>query len=423
MVKGRGDARYLNLQMESASKEAMALVRWIAEETWSRVPSKRTNASRSHIVATAAFVADLLKAAEFDRSCFRPMGRSSFTGERIGYRAFKKVVDGARAAKLITVVEGSGGGTLVGEATRFRPTSALLKLAESFGIEAAEWQRHFRSIPRPAKIAEPLVLKSSSKLIGRSKRDGIRMSFDATETKPMELARQVDEINAFIAGVQIEPDSEHYAFHRIFNEGDVPGLEWNKGGRLYSMGDSYQQRKAEQRAKMRLNGEPVVEIDICASHLTILHAKLGVPLSRNSPDPYEHPSLPRHVVKTWVTMTLGYDRFHSRWSSDAIKDYREKHGGTLGKDYPIKEVREEVLKMIPLLKDWGNCSIRWGDLQFIESCAVVDTVHQLATEYGVPALPVHDSIIVPVSKEEMARSVLTANFKKHAGVDPCLVVK
>lgn len=174
---------------------------------------------------------------------------------------------------------------------------------------------------------------------------------------------------------------------------------------------------------MRIAGEATVEIDIRASHLTILHALLARPFDRHGPDPYRHPDIPRDVVKRWVTMTLGFDSFQSKWSSLAVKAYREETGRTLGKDYPIKRVREEVLELLPLLKDWETCSIRWGHLQYIERCAIVDTVHQLAVAHDVPALPVHDSIILPVSKKELATTVLKANFKKHVGVEPVLTRK
>jgi hypothetical protein len=95
----------------------------------------------------------------------------------------------------------------------------------------------------------------------------------------------------------------------------------------------------------------------------------------------------------------------------------------LGKDFPIKMVRQETLKLMPLLNDWHSSDLRWCDLQYIESCAIVDTVHQLAITNGVPALPVHDSIIVPASMEALAASVLKANFKHHVGVEPTLSTK
>jgi hypothetical protein len=88
------------------------------------------------------------------------------------------------------------------------------------------------------------------------------------------------------------------------------------------MGDSYQQMPAEDRSKIKLNGEPVVELDIRASHLTILHAKLRRPFDPAGDDPYRHPKIPRYVLKAWVTMTLGYDRFQTRWSSGAVNGPR-----------------------------------------------------------------------------------------------------
>lgn len=425
MVHSRDGARYLNLRLEASSKQAKAFSEKLAQDIWEMGSARKTRPSSKHVAAAGAFFADLLKVAgeDPDRFSYRPMMASSFTGERIGYRSLKQVVDGARATKLIEVREGAGGGNLVGQATRFKTTPALLLLAKAFGIEPTEWQEHFRSIPRPKTIAEPVVLKSASKLVGGWKREGVRMPFNPSNPTVVELARQVNEINAFFSDVRIEPDAEHYAFHRIFNEGDQAGFAWDKGGRLYSMGDSYQSRKPAVRSKMRLNGEQVVEIDIRASHLTILHARLGEPFDPSAKDPYWHPDIPRHVMKGWVVMTLGYDKFHRAWSSDMIKGYRDKASSLLGKDYPIRLVREKALEALPILNEWESSPLRWGDLQYIESCAVVDTVHQLATVKGIPGLPVHDSIIVPESTKTIAASVLRANFEKHVGVEPMLTFK
>ncbi len=423
MGSRRDGSGYMSLRMQASSNEAKSLITNIADQTWSCLSGKKRGVSRIHSIATGAFIADLLKAASRSSPCYRQMGRSSFTGERIGYRALKQVADGAEAAGLIRITKGTGGGIKVGEATRFNATCKLLQLAEHHGVDPSDWQLHFEAIRRATSISEPLILKSASKRVAGWKLDAVRMPFDGADPRVIALAQQVDELNTFFESVSIEPTSDHYSFHRIFNEGDTPGFAWNKGGRLYSIGDSYQIRKSVDRAKMKLNGEPVIEIDIQASHLTILHACMGKPLDPTSHDPYQHPSIPRRILKGWVVMTLGHNRFHRAWSADMIADYHERTGGKLGKDYPIKNVREEALKLFPLLKDWETCSTRWGDLQFIESCAVVDTVYHLAMEHEVPALPVHDSIIVPVSEKELASSVMISNFEKHVGVKPALSLK
>ncbi|MXO95357.1 hypothetical protein GRI34_02845 [Erythrobacter aquimaris] len=421
----RENASYLNLRLEPCSDEAQAFVCKVSSQTWASSDSKRPRPSKLHEEATGAFIADLLTCHAQDPSkcLYRSMMASSFTGERIGYRAFRRLVEGSVSAKLVSVVGGTGGGNEIGLATRFKATVSLISLADKCGIDLEKLDTHFRPIPRPSRIAYPLLLRGASRQVGCKKEQGRNIPVDYGKPEAAALAEQVNDLNTFFADIQIEPASDHLAFHRIFNEGDTRGFAWNKGGRLYSMGNSYQQRKHAVRSCMKLEGEAVVEIDIRASHLTILHAKLGQAFDPSSRDPYSHPAIPREVLKGWVAMTLGHDRFHRAWTKDKKADYHNETGRDLRKDFPIKGVREEALKLHPVLRGWPTCDVRWGDLQFIESCAVIDTVHQLAREPRLPALPVHDSIIVPVSKRELACSVLKANFKKHVGVEPALSIR
>ena len=425
METERENASYLQLRSEPYSDEAVALVDKVSDISWALSDSKRAKPSERHAEATGAFIGDLLacQAKSPAKYLYRPMMASSFTGERIGYRVFKRLVEGAQSAKLVSVAIGTGGGSEIGVATRFRAEATLINLALDYGITPKELDAHFRPIARPTRVAHPLLLRGASKYVGCKKQQGRNIPINYGKPKVAAFAEQVNTLNAFFASIQIEPAGDHFAFQRIFNEGDSPSFDWNKGGRLYSMGDSYQQKKSADRASMKLDGEPVIEIDIQASFLTILHALLGKPLDPTSHDPYQHPSIPRHILKGWAVMTFGHNRFHRAWSADMIADYHERTGRKLGEDYPIKKVREEALKLLPLLKDWESCPLRWGDLQFIESCAVVDTVYHLAMEHEVPALPVHDSIIVPVSEKELASSVMISNFEKHVGVKPALSLK
>jgi hypothetical protein len=114
-----------------------------------------------------------------------------------------------------------------------------------------------------------------------------------------------------------------------FEHGDQPGFHWNKGGRLYSDGpDNYQRLKEAERLRIRLDGQPVVEIDIKCSYLTILHAKAGLPLDLRE-DPYGIPDVPRKVVKGWLVATLGADKHLRQWPLDQRADYATKCGGDL----------------------------------------------------------------------------------------------
>jgi hypothetical protein len=126
----------------------------------------------------------------------------------------------------------------------------------------------------------------------------------------------------------------HRGYIRVFNNGDHPNFNWNMGGRLYSYGESnYQQKDKVKRLKMTINGEPVCEIDIRASYLTIFHALYGAPFDARH-DPYDLQGLgpkARDVVKRWITASFGNNAPITKWPKKVAADYREQTGKILGK--------------------------------------------------------------------------------------------
>lgn len=426
----RGEEDYLSLSIEAKSDEAKGFCWEVAKRLW--LPSKTHPSPTCHFGnATESLVGTLLRSACVDPNAyvFRMMSRDSFKGQAVGYGPFKKVADRLETEGLIEIVKGARETAYKGHATRFRAKPKLIQIAKDNGIELADWAKHFGWLPRPSAIAEPLVLKSSSAMgwkdRKRVKLEGTRIPVDLKKPKAKALAAQVNELNSFFADVEIKPDGSHHAFQRVFNQGDLPGFDWNKGGRLISIGQSYQQMSQADRKAITLDGKSTIEIDIRASQLTILHAKLGLSFDPAVRDPYDHPDIPRDIVKAWVTMTLGHDRYQRCWSKPNKEDYHTsaRGSGDLQRDYPIKEVRQAVLDLLPCLKDWDHCPVRWGELQFVESCAVIDAVHRLAMAHSIPALPVHDSIIVPCENEAIAREVLVDTFEHHVGMKPVLTIK
>ena len=51
---------------------------------------------------------------------------------------------------------------------------------------------------------------------------------------------------------------------------------------------------------------------------------------------------------------------------------------------------------------------------------IISTMLRLAREHNIPALPVHDSLIVPRSKEVIAYGILDEQFTKIIGEVPKL---
>ena len=59
---------------------------------------------------------------------------------------------------------------------------------------------------------------------------------------------------------------------------------------------------------------------------------------------------------------------------------------------------------------------------FSESRVIISTMLRLAREHNIPAAPVHDSLLVPRSKEVIAWKILNEQFTKIIGVEPKLKV-
>jgi len=134
-------------------------------------------------------------------------------------------------------------------------------------------REHFVQQP-PKKMIE--VRTKSTKAFGREA-TGKRMKFEHTE-KSRAMKADVKSLNKFLAGFELEGGS-FSGYRRLFVRGDVDGFDFQWGGRLYGVGElGYQTIKKTQRQQMTIGGEEVVEIDINASYLTILHGMAGYPL-------------------------------------------------------------------------------------------------------------------------------------------------
>jgi hypothetical protein len=386
--------------------------------------------------AVEGLAGDLLLAQSHTKAkgwVFRSLRTASFTGEDVGYRSFTPVIKQLTALGLAehkvgfqTWLEGfdEGGPKLPHRrfAPRFRATPKLLLLSERHGVPIAQAKDHF-ILELPTK---PLQRRTrTTKAYNGDKIKGRSMKIDPTsQTKALEA--DVRELNLFFDGFELRGGT-HRGFIRIFNQGDDPDFDWNKGGRLYSHGrDNYQSMSSEERRLMTIGGERVCEIDIRASYLTIFHSwfdeQLDLSIDR---DPYSLPGLgqeARGVVKLWFVATFGSAGHLTRWPADISSDYhKETKGQKLGKDYPIKLIREKAIQAFPLLASWGERKNGWADLMFVESAAMVATMIDLMRDHSVPSLSVHDSLIVPASKQQLAEKRLTAQYHWATGVEPTLV--
>lgn len=243
--------------------------------------------------------------------------------------------------------------------------------------------------------------------------------------KTASIRNVVGRINAIYSRHRFDllPQPQVY---RLFNCADLESFDFNKGGRLY--GD-FQNVSRPQRKHALIDGQTVAELDLKASHLTILYGITNTPMSEG--DPYHIYGLFRPVVKALVTrmMGLGHTKL-VRWSEesrelllDELSDGHHMDAKTFNKLYPIKASTQKVLECHPVLDQLCPDQLDWADLQFLESEVLISAVLRLGEEYDIPALPVHDSIIVPANAAQLGRTCLAEAFKKITGQMPMIEMK
>jgi hypothetical protein len=276
----------------------------------------------------------------------------------------------------------------------------------------------------PELLRHPLVRKTTSTWLGDHKIPGRRMKIDYSDPGVKALEQVIIDLNAFIAQFDIRGGT-HHGYIREFNCGDHRRFAWNLGGRLYSVGaESYQGLSPAERKLMTIDGQPVIELDIRASALTIFQGQAGQPLDFEvNPDPYALPELsdtPRDLVKAFITATFGKGRLPARWPQKVALAHQEETGHSLSQQYPFSPVRDAVARAYPRLAELRQDDAQppiWAKLMYLESEAVLKTMLALK-DLSIPSLSVQDSIIVPQDSTQLAKDTLSRFYRAITGATP-----
>ena len=424
------DARFMVLMCPPASPEAKALVNDIIniiEQTEQRQRARKAKDKAAFRAAVGLVVGDLLIALEVKEHgwSYHGLSPAAFDDQPVGYKTFKPIVETMEAMGLIVISKGQNikapqfneGATSYypGFASRFRPTQVLVSMARASGVGQRQAREHFIH-QLPKKVIE--VRTKSAKAFGR-KATGKRMKLEHTE-KSRAMEADVKSLNKFLAGFELEGGS-FSGYRRLFSNGDINGFDFQWGGRLYGVGDySYQNIKKTERQKMTIGGEEVVEIDINASYLTILHGMAGYRLP-NRNDLYAVGVYDRVIVKAWITATIGHHGFHTKWPDNAIKEIKAA-GIERPKKMTVTSLQPVILDHFPMLADWPSQKVTWADLMFTESEIIIGTMLELMHSYGIPCFSVHDSIIVRKSDQQIAMETLKDQFFRRTSIEPRLKV-
>jgi hypothetical protein len=207
---------------------------------------------------------------------------------------------------------------------------------------------------------------------------------------------------------------------RIFNEGLM--------GRWFQKGEmSYQQLSSVERSKLLLNGEPVVEIDYSAMHPHILYA-------------WENEQCPgdfytgimnqcgcdRFVAKSIVLIAINASGYASLVGAiNSNKGETERANKNRAVPEPVlyselknhgltaKEVVEAIKIAHPVIAKYVYRAMA-NKLMLVESDIMTSVLLKLM-RLSIPALPVHDSVIVPSRHKDVARRVMQDTFTEQTG--------
>lgn len=209
---------------------------------------------------------------------------------------------------------------------------------------------------------------------------------------------------------------------RIFKQGLI--------GRWFQKGEmSYQQLSKEERVKLRINGESVTEIDYSAMHPHILYAWEN----KQCPGDFyeriiEQCGCDRFVAKQITLIAVNASSYRSLVSAiNRDKGDTEKANKSRAIPEPVlydelkkqnltpKDVVDAIKIAHPVIAKYIYSAMA-NKLMLVESDIMTSVLFKLM-ELGIPALPIHDSVIVPSRCEDVARRVMQDVYFESTGFE------
>jgi hypothetical protein len=169
---------------------------------------------------------------------------------------------------------------------------------------------------------------------------------------------------------------------------------FDMGGRAYG---PWQCLPSSHRAMMLINGEPILEPDFVALHPSIIYALHGVHFVG---DPYETTEFPRAHGKAGFNIALNAKSYASARVAIA-NDLKLDMASTTKLLAAITSKHRAVSDLF-----FSDAGVR---LMRIDSDIAINAVMNCQAK-GIPALPVHDSLIVPARYADQTAEIMEASF-------------
>ncbi|WP_340253374.1 hypothetical protein [Roseobacter sp. HKCC-CH-9208] len=369
-------------------------------------------------------VASLLQATkELDEEGHKTIAVSknnnAFTGysSGVGRSTIDQVVQ-ALSGSLLERVEGSGGWT--------KPKHIQFDIfGIGIGIFADVTRYRFVGHDCLQRIKDAQMVEAYSRIIVVNKQETYLQKKERKETKGKPprfgntaaqtkfgreltvLHNEVEKLNAFYLKHPLEiVHNGHTTFaaaaHRVFHEGRL-----DAGGRFYGY---WTNQKEATRLQFKIDGEPVVSIDVNASQAVTFSMLMGEKINTSDrwTDLYKDtaPHLNRELLKKVALEVIGLgDPYKEKPSSKNAKWF-ETEGSW-------DSYREALLKAVPALRHLDKKYMNGaGFISYHEAEILKRTIHRLMA-MDIPAYSVHDCIIVSQLHEEAAVAYYQDTFKAY----------
>lgn len=330
--------------------------------------------------------------------------KDAYTGSYISYTKVMKAFKFLREAGYIEVIEGfydrrEGGSSA---RTRIRARQRLLTIIKDrirdAGLSlyrATEVDVHPDDEPR----LDVIIVEGSEPAIGS------RLDRDVRVLKNNLQIINTNNIKHQIA--HFTADTTRTVLHRIFNSKDL-----KQGGRFY--GGFWISEEKEERAKILINGNPVIELDYGATHIKMLYDIAVVSMPE---DPYIITGYERKATKTLLLMMV-----NASSPAGAIKAYiseqKKRQHKKLEKQLPfhtyeeLRALSEKLLAKHRSISEYFYSGIGIS-LQTHDAAMAVRIMLRFikATGGRTAILPVHESFLVDKRYEEDLMEIMLDEFK------------
>lgn len=274
------------------------------------------------------------------------------------------------------------------------------------------WQSAFAAKPHLVATVQRLIfggprlrLVSPTRLTLLRDANGIPKVFQETR----EMQRQERRTSAFneaitAADIRLAGETDNALtlgghMVRIFNE------DFKRGGRYYAPGRNWQNCPSEDRARLQIDGERVVELDYSAFHPSLLYAEIG---AAPPEDCYDIDGWPRDLVKVAVLVMINAPTWGEAvgaiTASEEMKAC-EKVGPEARAEAArlIRDIKRAHEPIAHRFNTSAGLRLMRTDADLAEAI-----MKEMIVDRGVVTLSVHDSFIVPASKRADLEAAMEA---------------